>query len=187
MSAPSPKRRLRKSPRRSQDQRRTETRAAVLESASRHFGSKGYADTSLEAIARDCSLTIAPIYHYFGSKRGLFEAVNEAMNARILETLQGDTDSPWRAFLALCAEPGFRRVLLIDAPTILGREDWAESAVYRAAGRLLGHQDAGRLETRMMLAALAEAALTIGESEDPEAMAAESEAVVARLLAAFRG
>ena len=186
MSTSASARRPKKAPRRSQDQRRAETRAAVLESACRHFGSKGYADTSLEAIARDCSLTIAPIYHYFDSKRGLFEAVAEVMNARILETLQGGTPSPWRAFLALCAEPGFRRIVLIDAPIVLGREHWSESAVYQAAGRLLGHEDTGRLEARMMLGALAEAALTIAESDDPEARAAESEAVVARLLAAFR-
>ena len=91
--------------RRTQAERRTETRAAVLESACRHFGSKGYADASLEAIASDCGLTIAPIYHYFGNKRSLFEAVVDRMNDRILETLQSGpaaSDEPdrsaWRSF-----------------------------------------------------------------------------------------
>ena len=184
--------------RRTQAQRRTETRAAVLESACRHFGSKGYADASLEAIANDCGLTIAPIYHYFGNKRSLFEAVLDRMNDRILETLQSgaetenDADrSAWRSFLELCDDPGFRRIVLIDSPNVLGRDRWADSAVYRAAGDLVSQgegsaTDAGQLERRMLLGALAEAALAIAESDDPKRLAAESEARVAKILAAFR-
>jgi hypothetical protein len=120
------------------------------------------------------------------------------MNDRILESLQsGSTGhgepgrSAWRSFLELCGASGFRRIVLIDAPTVLGRERWAESAVYRAAGDLLSRGTAattevGRLERRMLLGALAEAALTIAESDDPESLAAKSEARVSRLLAAFR-
>ncbi len=181
--------------RRTQAQRRAETRAAVLESACRHFGSKGYADASLEAIAGDCGLTIAPIYHYFGNKRALFEAVVDRMHDRILETLQADAAeakrSAWRAFLELCGDPGFRRIVLIDAPTVLGRAHWAESPVYRAAGDLLPRSEEASagvagLERRMILGALAEAALAIAESDEPERLAAESEKRVAKLLAAFR-
>ena len=61
--------------RRTQEQRRNESRQAVLDSACRLFGDKGYADTSLEEIAADCGLTIRPIYHYFGNKKALFAAV----------------------------------------------------------------------------------------------------------------
>ena len=57
--------------RRTQAQRREETQQAVLDSASRLFGEKGYAGTSLEEIAADCGLTIRPIYHYFGNKKAL--------------------------------------------------------------------------------------------------------------------
>ncbi|MEM9176642.1 MAG: helix-turn-helix domain-containing protein [Myxococcota bacterium] len=158
----------------------------MLDSARRLFGERGYADTSLEEIARDCALTIAPIYHYFGSKRGLFEAVVEAMNARILATLDESASAPWRSFLDLCLDPGFRRIVLVDAPTVLGRAHWTESPVYGAASRLLGHDDPNDLEARMLLGALAEAALTIAESEDPQALSEESERAVARLLRAFR-
>ena len=186
-------------PRRTQAERRARTRAAVLESACRHFGAKGYADASLESIASDCGLTIAPIYHYFGNKRALFEAVVEQMNERILETLRSGPKSDeaversaWRSFLRLARDPGFRRIVLVDAPNVLGREGWAESAVYRAAGALLrpeGGPDAAlaRLERRMLLGALAEAALAIAESDDPEQLAALSEESVTRLLATFRG
>ncbi len=184
--------------RRTQAERRAETRSKVLESACRHFGAKGYADTSLETIASDCGLTIAPIYHYFGNKRALFEAVVERMNDRILATLQPPADdgarprrSAWRAFLELCQDPAFRHIVLLDAPNVLGRERWGESAVYRAAGDLLPtsapETDAvAHLERRMLLGALTEAALSIAESDDAERLAERSEARVARLLAAFR-
>ena len=198
MSSGGPRARVKESPRRTQAQRRAETRAAVLSSACRHFGSKGYAGTSLESIAHDCGLTIAPIYHYFENKRGLFEAVVEQMHDRILESLQSDSthrgvsgEAAWSAFLDLCSDPEFRRIVLVDAPIVLGRDRWAESAVYRAAGDLLrpgsdALTDVERLERRMLLGALSEAALTIAESDDPERLAEQSEARVAKLLAAFR-
>ena len=65
--------------RRTQAERREESRQAVLDSACRLFGARGYAATSLEDIAADCGLTIRPIYHYFGNKLALFTAVNEVM------------------------------------------------------------------------------------------------------------
>ena len=76
-------------------------------------------------------------------------------------------------------------------PTVLGQERWAESAVYRAAGDLLSQgetasAEVARLERRMLLGALAEAALAIAESNDPGRLAARSEERVAKLLAAFR-
>ena len=58
-------------PRRTQAERRAQSRQAVLDSACRLFGEKGYADTSLEEISADCGLTIRPVYHYFGNKKSL--------------------------------------------------------------------------------------------------------------------
>jgi AcrR family transcriptional regulator len=74
--------------RRTQAQRRAAPKQAVLESACRLFGEKGYADTSLEEIAEDCGLTIRPIYHYFGNNKALFAAVNDVMAARIVASIK---------------------------------------------------------------------------------------------------
>ena len=188
-----------KRPRRTQAERRAETRAAVLESARRLFGSKGYADTSLEEIAAGCGLTIRPIYHYFGNKLALFEAVNELMEERIVESLQGVRDGDpadrargaWRAFLDLCRDPEFTRIVLVDSPNVLGRERWSDSAVSRTAGELLWRQTrpgaapARELAVRMLMAALAEAALSIANSDDPEARGRDAEEIVSRLFGAF--
>ncbi len=185
--------------RRSQAERRAETRAAVLESATRLFGTKGYAQTSLEEIAAACGTTIRPVYHYFGGKQQLFEAVNGVMEERILSSMQGadpsgggDPAVAWRSFLELCRDPIFRRVVLVDAPAVLGRARWESSAVTRAALALFHDEDAGgegggRLVARMLVAALAEAALAIAESADPDAMSRRAEQVVGRAIPALLG
>ena len=76
-----------RSTRRTQADRRAASRRALLESACRHFGARGYAETSLEDIAADCGLTIRPIYHYFGSKESLFAAVNARMEQRVADAI----------------------------------------------------------------------------------------------------
>jgi len=186
--------------RRTQAERRAETRAAVLDSAVRLFGTKGYAQTSLEEIAAASGVTIRPIYHYFGNKLALFEAVNALMEERIVASIHASTtenggprtSAAWRAFLDLCSDPEFRQVVLIDAPTALGRERWADSPVSRAAAALLrggpneASPGASELATRMLMASLAETALCIAESDDPERLSREADRLVARLLEAFR-
>ena len=115
---------------RTQAERRASSRAAVLESAFRLFGRKGFANTSLEEIASEAGMTIRPIYHYFDSKLGLFAAVNEEMEERIVASLQvddpGDIDglAAWRRFLELCEDPEFRRIVLVDAPGGTYWEAW---------------------------------------------------------------
>ena len=181
------------SPRRTQAERRAETRAAVLESACRLFGRKGFADTSLDEIASEAGVTIRPIYHYFGSKLELFEAVNEVMEERIVASLQeseGDDLDAWRRYLALCEDPEFRRVVLVDGPNVLGRERWATSPVTRTVAARLGDSESNtrnlpELAVRMLIGALAEAALAIAESNDPTRTSREAEQLVAALVNAL--
>jgi AcrR family transcriptional regulator len=183
--------------RRTQAERRAETRAAVLESACRLFGSKGYADTSLDEIAAGSGVTIRPIYHYFGNKVQLFAAVNEVMEERIVASLQANAAtgpkepilSAWRAFLELCEDSEFRRIVLIDSPNILGRERWSESPVTRTAAALLSryrgnlNRRSAEIAGRMLMGALSEAALSIAESDDPASAGRAAETIVNRVAA----
>jgi AcrR family transcriptional regulator len=181
------------SPRRTQAERRAETRAAVLESACRLFGRKGFADTSLDEIASEAGVTIRPIYHYFGSKLELFGAVNEVMEERIVASLQeseGDDLEAWRRYLTLCEDPEFRRIVLVDGPNVLGRERWATSPVTRTVAARLGDSESNtrklpELAVRMLIGALAEAALAIAESSDPTRTSREAERLVAALVSAL--
>ena len=185
--------------RRTQAERRAETRAAVLESACRLFGNKGYADTSLDEIATGSGLTIRPIYHYFGNKVRLFAAVNDVMEERIVASLQANAaDAPkdpvlsaWRAFLGLCEDSEFRRIVLIDSPNILGRERWAESPVTRTAAALFFEtrddldRRSAEIVGRMLIGALSEAALAIAESDDPVSAGRAAETIVKRVAGAL--
>ena len=185
--------------RRTQAERRAETRAALLENACRIFGEKGYADTSVDEIAAACGLTVRPVYHYFGGKQGLFEAVNDAMEERIIAGMQaaggagageGAATLPaWSSFLELCGDPGFRRIVLLDAPSVLGRARWSTSAVTRAAidffRKTGGDEARSRLEARILVGALGEAGLAIAESDDPEATSRATHDIVKALVRAL--
>lgn len=185
------------STRRTQAERRAATRAAVLESARRLFGRKGYAETSLEEIAAEAGVTIRPIYHYFGSKLDLFRSVNESMEERILASLQVEDDADvdgdraaWRRYLELCEDPEFRQIVLVDGPSVLGRERWATSEVTRTVEARLGGPSDGPAGTpnvaaRMLIGAMAEAALAIAESDDPSQTGREAERLVGALLPAL--
>ncbi|SEJ09442.1 TetR/AcrR family transcriptional regulator [Demequina mangrovi] len=49
-----------------------DTRGDILAAAARIFGDKGYAASSLRAIARDAGVDPALVRHYFGTKQELF-------------------------------------------------------------------------------------------------------------------
>lgn len=192
MSKPAPARR-------SQAQRRAESRQAVLDSALKLFGAQGYADTSLEDIAADCGLTIRPIYHYFGNKKALFSAVNDVMEQRILDAMRVGEDGVgfeenWRAYLDLCDDPAFRRIVLIDGPNVLGRERWATSPVSDKArqslARATGAERAGEFRRELLnaifMAAFTQAALSVAAAEDLPMAKREAEGVMASLYSLLR-
>ncbi|MFT4519414.1 MAG: AcrR family transcriptional regulator [Halioglobus sp.] len=189
--------------RRTQAQRRTESRQAVLDSACRLFGQKGYADTSLGEIASDCGLTIRPIYHYFSNKKTLFSAVNEVMEERIIASMKiGNKNEPgagvlenWRAYLDLCDDPAFRRIVLVDSPNILGRERWSTSPVTEKARAALEKGDTGdqaqqyrtELMNAVVMGAFTEAALMIADAQDIDMAKREAEEVMLALFEGLRG
>lgn len=58
-----------------QAQEHRETAEKILEVASKMFAEKGFANVSVRDICKATGTTAPVIYYYFGSKRGLFEAV----------------------------------------------------------------------------------------------------------------
>ena len=188
-----------KSPlKRTQADRRQTSRQAVLGSACKLFGEKGYANTSLEDIATECGLTITPIYHYFGNKKALFAAVIAVMEQRIVDSMgEGTAENQiqgaiahWRAFLDLCNDPGFRQIVLVDSPAILGRDRWADSAVTQAAKALVVDKSQKNIRRRyrqelygrIIMAAFTEAALMIARAEDTRAARKEAEKLIMELF-----
>ncbi|MBI3841068.1 MAG: TetR/AcrR family transcriptional regulator [Thaumarchaeota archaeon] len=58
-----------------QAQEHRATAERILESASKLFAEKGYANVSVRDICRQTGTTAPAIYYHFGSKKGLFDAV----------------------------------------------------------------------------------------------------------------
>lgn len=52
-----------------------DNRSLLLETAISLFASRGYDSVGVSELAESCSVTKPTLYHYFGSKRGLIEAI----------------------------------------------------------------------------------------------------------------
>ena len=114
------------------------------------------------------------------------------MEQRIIASLVdgGDVLENWHAYLGLCDDPGFRQVVLIDSPNVLGRERWASSAVTEQVRSAMTASDAGSERERfraellfsVVMGAFAEAALTVAEAEDLALAKAEAEALMVSLF-----
>ncbi|MBD2859852.1 TetR/AcrR family transcriptional regulator [Spongiibacter sp. KMU-158] len=173
--------------RQTQAERREKTREKVLIAAMAVFGEKGFADTSLSDIAAEAGITVTPVYHYFGNKLKLFNAVTEQYEADLAQRMEALVEAEnfslanvWETFLEVFKEPGFSRVVLIDATHVLGRERWPETSVFRIAqkiisstdhaigGQLRNHFDDSEVDllVRMLMGSLAEAALALAEAPD---------------------
>ena len=170
-------------PQRTQQERRDATSAAVLRSAIKLFGQRGYQKTSLEDIAADCGTTIRPIYHYYKNKKTLFLTVAETLEQQLLEVFEGmevEQSQPmpvsayWQAFTEVCQQEGFRQIVLLDAPNYLGRDRWLNSPIvnkaidyFYALYPNLGEKSR-MLVSRVFVAALTEAALVLSEHDGQE-------------------
>lgn len=165
-----------------------DTTARLLAAARASFAEHGYAETSMDALCAQAGLTRGALYHHFGGKEGLLEAVarqiDAEMNAR-LEAVYDAVPDPWlafkdccKAYLSMALEPEIQRILLRDAPAVLGQrfrdldEETAVGALIEVLEDLI---DQGRLRradpealARLINGALVDGALWIAASLDPE-------------------
>jgi AcrR family transcriptional regulator len=192
--------------RRTQAQRRAATRQALLDAGRELFAAHGYADAGQEEIVERAGVTRGALSHHFGTKQGLFravvEAVEEDLTTRIGEAAMEGTDPldhlrrGCMAFLDAALDPAVRRIVLIDAPAVLGWESWREMETIYGLGlvseALEVCMDAGAIPRRpiqplahMLLASLNEAAMLVAAAEAPEQARGEVGTEVERLLGAL--
>lgn len=119
--------------RRTQEQRRSQTRRALVTAARRLFAEQGYANTGTSDIVAAAGVTRGALYHHFADKQALFAAVVEEEHLLMAMAINaaGESDEdpgPIRALIAGCdvfldamQDPGRRQILLVDAPAVLGR------------------------------------------------------------------
>ena len=180
------------------------TQGALLQAAREIFTAKGYAATATEEIVQRAGVTRGALYHHFRDKEELFQAVFEAAERELVEKVRAAIGSaqlgPWeglsvgcQAFLDACLEPAVQRIILLDAPSVLGWETWrridAEYGLGLVRHGLQAAMEAGDVDplpveplAHMLLGALNEAALLIARAEGVQSARAEVGAVVDRLL-----
>lgn len=191
-------------PRRSQRDRAEATRGALIEAARALFAERGYDGVGTEEIVRAAGVTRGALYHHFGGKAELLEAVYERLEAESTErvarvVLGSELESPLEAmragieaFLEECAEPELQRIALHDAPAVLGWDRWREIAAANGLGlieaSLNAAIEAGEIRpvsvkpmAHVLLGALDEAAMLIARADDPVDRAEVTAALVAVL------
>src|SRR3954451_15758606 len=183
------------------------TRAKLLRAARKLFGKRGYADVGTEEIVRAAKVTRGALYHQFADKRELFEAVFEVVEADVIaEAARGvaGANDPVDAlrggflgWLDACSRPEIQRIILVDAPAVLGWEKWREIGERHGLGvtiaALQAGMDAGALAEQpvrplahVVVGALDEAALYIARADDPKTAHAEMTVVLSRLVDSMR-
>jgi AcrR family transcriptional regulator len=193
---------------RTQSERSAATRDTLIEAARVLFAEHGYAGVGTEEIVRAAGVTRGALYHHFGGKRDLFEAVYERIEvelARRIATgaLAGGAAEPLAAmragaemFLQACTEPEAQRIVLLDGPSVLGWDRWREIAAEHGLGlieaTLQAAIDAGAIPTQpvrplahVLMGALDEAAMLVARADDPEQMRSEVGRTLDSLLAAL--
>jgi AcrR family transcriptional regulator len=189
--------------RRTQAQRSAATRAALLAAGRALFAERGYASTAREEIVERAGVTRGALHHHFGTKQDLFAAVFEALEAelatRIATAAMAGADPRdqlrrgCHEFLDAALDPAFQRIVLLDAPAVLGWAAWREVDARYGLGLVIeglraveatGTAEQRRVEplAHLLLAALNEAAMLVAGAPRPERARDEVGAIVDQLL-----
>lgn len=165
-----------------------ETRARLIAAGRRAFALHGYAAASMDELTAEAGLTRGALYHHFGDKKGLLQAVVEQIDAEMsvrLDAVAARGATPWQGFLdqsvayiEMALEPEIQRIMLRDGPAVLGDPaQWPSQNACLAAttGSLRAMIEDGTLRpvdaeaaARLLNGAALTVALWIAAAEQPE-------------------
>ena len=169
------------------DRNRELTRGVILQAAREEFSKSGYADAQLSRIVEAAGVTTGAVYHHFGDKKGLFIAVAHVVEESLFEevlrvsAVQKDRWAQVRTgmamILSMAVEDNVRRIVFVDAPTVIGPAEWREIElqyafgamvetlnVLKKEGRLLATDT--RVTAQILLGAVTEAANAVAQSDN---------------------
>jgi AcrR family transcriptional regulator len=184
------------------------TRAALIATARALFADRGYAAVGTEEIVRATGVTRGALYHHFSGKRELFRAVYEAVERQLVERIAASAMSSAgdplqalqagaEAFLDACEDPAVQRIALVDAPSVLGWEQWRAIGLQYGFGLVQGTvqaaMDAGLIDPQpvrplahLLLGAIDEGAMLVARADDGGETRRQVGASMARFLEALR-
>jgi AcrR family transcriptional regulator len=180
-----------------------------MDAARRLFVERGVRDVSADEIVARAGVTRGALYHHFpAGKLDLFRAVLErleveldgAVRARVTSAINAPGVNPIRAavlgldpYFDLVSEPGLARMMLTDAPSMLGPTAWRDLDAAWGVKQLgdliatligLGVYEPQPVEplARLLYGAAAEAALYLAAAADKAAARALAQDAFYRLL-----
>ncbi|HKG36795.1 MAG TPA: TetR/AcrR family transcriptional regulator [Solirubrobacterales bacterium] len=135
-------------------------RERILDAARAQFGERGYDATSIAEIGAGAGISKSVLYHYFGSKAGLYRALLEHDSQELIEAVAAvvpppDADAPRLrpgvdAFLKFLSEhPGTWKLMTRDPPADPALRD-LHRKIDRSVASTLRHllADPGKRESR---------------------------------------
>jgi AcrR family transcriptional regulator len=181
------------------------TRAKLIEVGIELFSERGFAAVGTEEIVDRAEVTRGALYHHFGDKRDLFRAVHEELEQRIVAGIgvaleANPREDPLEALevaagavLDVALDSKIARVTLIDAPSVLGWEEWREIDVRYGLGLteavLNAAIESGRIAKQpvrplahLLVAAVGEAAIMVATANDPKQARKDVEPAMRSLL-----
>jgi AcrR family transcriptional regulator len=184
------------------------TRAALVAAARDLFAARGYAAVGTEEIVRAAGVTRGALYHHFAGKKELFQAVYEDVERQLVERIAASAvrsasdplealHAGAQAFLDACEDPAVQRIALLDAPSVLGWEQWRAIGMEHGFGLVQGTvqaaMDAGLIDEQpviplahLLLGAIDEGAMLVARADDGGRTREQVGASVARFLEALR-
>jgi AcrR family transcriptional regulator len=191
---------------RTQAERSATTREALMSAARSLFGARGFSEVGTAEVVSAAGVTRGALYHHFADKTELFAAVFESVEAETSErivaavTSAGSSDPitamqlGTAAFLDVCTEPEMARIMLLDAPAVLGSQRWSDISYEHNMGllqALIAHGiEVGRIPPQpvaplahVLMGGLRDGALYLATARDTAAARAEIGEVMSRLIA----
>lgn len=191
--------------RRTQEERSTATREALITGARKLWGLRGYAEVGTPEIATEAGVTRGAMYHQFADKAALFRDVVEVVEQDVMarmatlvaasgaatpaDAIRAAVD----AWLEVSGDPEVRQLILLDAPVVLGWAGFRDVAQRYSLGmteQLITEAiRAGQLArqpvrplAQVLIGALDEAAMFIATADDPKRARRETRQVLRRLI-----
>lgn len=192
--------------RRTQHDRSSTTRAALVAAARELFATRGYQAVPADEIVRAAGVTRGALYHHYADKQGLFRAVVEDLEREITDEVATAIEAApdvvtgmgtaLEVFLTACLRPEVRQISLTDAPAVLGWQVWREIEAEHGLGLLVSVLSRAiedgvvtplpvRALAQLVLAAVMEAAHMVAEAADPAVARAEAQQVLGTWFAAL--
>ena len=193
---------------RTQAERSANTRAALIAAGRKLFTEHGFNGVGTQAIGAAAGVSRGALYHQFADKTELFAAVFEEVEQHVtvkvgelvaagtIENALDAMEVGSRAWLDVCAEPEVHRIVLIEAPSVLGWERWREAGLRYGLGLIEGLLTGAMSEglipeqptrplAHLIAAAFDEAALYVARADDPESARTEMYGITSKFVAAL--